>query len=169
MAGGELGKPPARLALGAAGVTQQEWEPPGGPQAEAGGRHGAALGTAEEEGCPHAQAPRDAGCPRPSDAQWDATGHGPTRPTGPSPRASTALPPGTEQGAGGGRGGPGVEESWEPRRDERCLDEEEEFDPAEAERRRAREKFAYIIPEEEGYGPAPSRRPGPQGHAGARW
>ncbi|XP_040978958.1 LOW QUALITY PROTEIN: NFX1-type zinc finger-containing protein 1-like [Aquila chrysaetos chrysaetos] len=54
------------------------------------------------------------------------------------------------KGPGGGRGGPEVEESWEPRRDERCLDEEEEFDPAEAERRRAREKFAYIIPEEEG-------------------
>ena len=70
---------------------------------------------------------------------------------------------------GGGRGGPGAEESWEPRWDEWYLDEEEEFDLAEAERRRAWEKFAYIIPEEEeGYGPAPSRWPGPQGRAGAR-
>ncbi|XP_010565124.1 PREDICTED: NFX1-type zinc finger-containing protein 1-like [Haliaeetus leucocephalus] len=67
-----------------------------------------------------------------------------------SPRRGQDHVAGMDQGAGGGRGGPGVEESWEPCRDERCLDEEEEFDPAEAERRRAQEKFAYIIPEEEG-------------------
>ncbi|XP_074745721.1 NFX1-type zinc finger-containing protein 1-like isoform X1 [Strix uralensis] len=67
-----------------------------------------------------------------------------------SPRRGRDHTAGMEQGASRGCGGPGVDESWEPlRRDERCLDEEEEWDLAEAERRQAREKFAYIIPEEE--------------------
>ncbi|XP_074753638.1 NFX1-type zinc finger-containing protein 1-like isoform X2 [Athene noctua] len=67
-----------------------------------------------------------------------------------SPRRGRDHTAGTEQGAGGGCGGPGMDESCELlHRDERWLDEEEEFDLAEAERRQAREKFAYIIPEEE--------------------
>ncbi|KAM9302608.1 NFX1-type zinc finger-containing protein 1-like [Morus bassanus] len=73
----------------------------------------------------------------------------PVPPEDGSPRRGQDHAAGTERGAGGHRGDPGAEESWELRGDERCLDEEEEFDPAEAERRRAREKFAYIIPEEE--------------------
>ncbi|XP_042642156.1 NFX1-type zinc finger-containing protein 1-like [Tyto alba] len=75
----------------------------------------------------------------------------PVPPENGSPRRGQGHVAGTEQGAGGARGGPGAEESWDLRGDERCLDEEEEeFDATEAERRRAREKFAYIIPEEEG-------------------
>ncbi|XP_074942120.1 NFX1-type zinc finger-containing protein 1-like [Phalacrocorax aristotelis] len=73
----------------------------------------------------------------------------PVPPEDRSPRRGQDCAAGTERGAGGHRGDPGAEESWEMRGDEWCLDEEEEFDPAEAERRRAREKFAYIIPEEE--------------------